>query len=195
MGRAQRVARAPDIALQLLHQNTHIAWLPRCHDPHTPGSQQRALVADHVFMCAPASISPTVIHSLNRLVVYLPVTRPTHQLRPLLLPPASGPLPRPSPPSASPPTPLSSHLLRHHGQHLDVNAVELIKAGPGPTLSQTTEELACRAGEGGEARSERQQWSKALLQGWWGGEDGQGGERQSAAGRQQSGCNSPHLQS
>ena len=33
-------------------------------------------------------------------------------------------------------------LLGHHRQHLNVNAVELIKAGPGPSAGQPLEELA-----------------------------------------------------
>ena len=36
-------------------------------------------------------------------------------------------------------------LLSHHTQHLNVNAVELIKAGPGARLSQAGKELAHEA--------------------------------------------------
>ena len=35
-----------------------------------------------------------------------------------------------------------SHLLGHHREDLDVDPVELIKASPGPTLSQPAEEFA-----------------------------------------------------
>jgi hypothetical protein len=32
-------------------------------------------------------------------------------------------------------------LLRHHAEHLQPNAIELVKAGPGATLRKATEEL------------------------------------------------------
>ena len=36
----------------------------------------------------------------------------------------------------------AEHLLRYHGQHLQLNAVELVKAGPRTGLGQPLEELA-----------------------------------------------------
>lgn len=39
----------------------------------------------------------------------------------------------------------AEELLSHHTQHLNVNAVKLVKAGPGARLSQASKELAHEA--------------------------------------------------